>query len=190
MPTGYTSIISEKDISLKEFALRCARAFGACSEQRDDDINDPPKPRVYDPNNYYEKVVKGGKPDLTFSTFVEEGQKEISQYEQMIGERRTLKQKYEKLLREVCLWTPPSTEHEALKSFMIEQLRVSIRSDCDTSFCENEVKKLRSIKYSDWKRKALKNYKNTLERAKIEIAKAKKSVKKTNKWLEDLNKSL
>lgn len=190
MPTGYTLIISEKDISLKEFALRCARAFGACSEQRDDDINDPPKPRVYNPDNYFEKVVKTGPPDVSFETFVEEGQRKIEQYKKTIKDRQTLKRKYEKLLREASNWPPPSPEHENLKSFMIQQLSDSIRCDCDTSFCENEVKKLESIKYSDWKKETLKNYKNTLERAKIEIAKAKESVKKTNKWLEDLNKSL
>ena len=190
MPTGYTSIISEKDISFKEFALRCARAFGACSEQRDDDINDPPKPRVYDPNNYFERVLKEGAPDLSFDAFVEKGQQEIAEYEKIVKERREVKQRYEKLLREVSSWTPPTQEHEELKSFMLKQLNDSMRCDCDTEFCEKEIKKLNNTKYSDWKKEKLEQHRFRVERTQIEIAKCKKSIEEANKWLEDLNKSL
>lgn len=45
MPTGYTAAFSDRDVPFREFALQCARAFGACIMQRDDNPNDPPKHR-------------------------------------------------------------------------------------------------------------------------------------------------
>ena len=61
MPTGYTEdIYNGKDVTFKDFALKCARAFGACVHQRDDDANDPPKLR--EPNTgYYEERLKKAK---------------------------------------------------------------------------------------------------------------------------------
>ena len=44
MPTGYTAIIEDKPgLTLREFALRCARGMGACIMQRDDNMDEPPK---------------------------------------------------------------------------------------------------------------------------------------------------
>jgi hypothetical protein len=49
MPTGYTAMIEEReDVTFREFALTCARAFGACIMQRDNSLAEPPKPREVD----------------------------------------------------------------------------------------------------------------------------------------------
>ena len=40
MPTGYTDIIESQDISLKDFALRCARAFGVSASLRGRPLDD------------------------------------------------------------------------------------------------------------------------------------------------------
>lgn len=42
MPTGYTADIKD-GITFRDFALRCARAFGATIMQRDEDISIPPR---------------------------------------------------------------------------------------------------------------------------------------------------
>ena len=56
MPTGYTADIYEgNDVSFRDFALKCARAFGACIEQRDDDANDKPKLIEKTKDNYHIK---------------------------------------------------------------------------------------------------------------------------------------
>lgn len=50
MPSCYTSDIADgKDVSFNDFVLKCARAFGACIEQRDDNAND--KPKLIERNN-------------------------------------------------------------------------------------------------------------------------------------------
>ena len=49
MPTGYTTdIYNGKDVTFKDFALKCARAFGACIHQREDNIDDLPKLKKHD----------------------------------------------------------------------------------------------------------------------------------------------
>ncbi len=49
------------------------------------------------------------------------------------GSLSGLQNKYSAMLAEVVRWTPPTTEHEGLKEFMLDQLRQSIEFDCDPS---------------------------------------------------------
>ena len=59
MPTGYTEdIYNGKDVTFKDFALKCARAFGACVHQREDNIDDPPRLKIADTSYYEEKLKK------------------------------------------------------------------------------------------------------------------------------------
>ena len=59
MPTGYTSKIAD-GIGFKDFALSCARAFGACIEMRDDP-SDKPIPNEFKPNDYHKKRMAAAK---------------------------------------------------------------------------------------------------------------------------------
>ena len=53
MPTGYTSDIYDgKDISFREYALKCARNFGAYVEMRDSSL-DTEMPTEFEPSTYY-----------------------------------------------------------------------------------------------------------------------------------------
>ena len=62
MPTGYTADVIEKDISFREFALKCMRAFGALVSFRDDDsskiITEVPL------SDYHKKALEKAKKDL------------------------------------------------------------------------------------------------------------------------------
>ena len=63
MPTGYTSIIEDKPgLTLREFALRCARGMGACIMQRDDDMDEPPK--APEPSDYHLEAGKAAESRL------------------------------------------------------------------------------------------------------------------------------
>ena len=54
MPTGYTAEIKD-GISFETYALKCARAFGACIMQRDDNSNSGAK--LQEPSDYHYKQV-------------------------------------------------------------------------------------------------------------------------------------
>lgn len=63
MPSGYTSDIYEgKDISGKDFILKCARAFGATIMMRDEPL-DKEIP-VFEPSTYYIEVLEKAKNEL------------------------------------------------------------------------------------------------------------------------------
>ena len=62
MPTGYTSKIAD-NISFRDFVLTCAGAFGACVEQRDNDMNEKPKLKKLDVS-YHQNAIKAAKVKL------------------------------------------------------------------------------------------------------------------------------
>ena len=64
MPTGYTlDLYDVKDITFEEFALRCARAFGALISMRDEPI-DAPIPERFEPSDYHLKELEKAKKRL------------------------------------------------------------------------------------------------------------------------------
>ena len=64
MPTGYTlDLYDGKDITFEEFALRCARAFGALISMRDEPI-DAPIPERFEPSDYHLKELEKAKKRL------------------------------------------------------------------------------------------------------------------------------
>ena len=55
MPTGYTAAIAD-GVTFEQFALNCARAFGALIDMRDEP-SDAPIPERFEPSNYHEKKI-------------------------------------------------------------------------------------------------------------------------------------
>ena len=69
MATGYTHSI-KNDITFEQFALLCARAFGACIEMRDDPT-DKPIPKKFKVDSYHAKELKEAKTKLkTLTNFL------------------------------------------------------------------------------------------------------------------------
>jgi hypothetical protein len=56
MPTGYTAKLMEEGQSFPEFAMRCARNFGALIMMRDESL-DVPIPEQFEPSDYYRKKL-------------------------------------------------------------------------------------------------------------------------------------
>lgn len=141
MPSGLTSKIYEgKDITFKEFALLCARTFGALIHMRDEPLNAPIRKRELD--TYYLKQLEKAKKDLadflvnppTEDSLAKEYEEKVERMRKEDAEtnknRQELKARYEAMLKKVQDWNPPTSEHENLKSFMIKQLNESIDCDC------------------------------------------------------------
>ena len=141
MPTGYTADI-QNDISFEDYALGCARAFGACIEQRDDNAGDAPKLREAD--TYYEEKLPKALAFLGYLQSLddvqqeefgnEERDKEIARIRGKLDETQALNVKYEQMVDKVKGWEPPTPNHVKLKDFMFKQIVDSIVFDCDTSY--------------------------------------------------------
>ena len=140
MPTGYTSkIYNGEQQSGKGFIMTCARAFGALIEMRDEP-NDAIIPEEFQPSEYHKKELEKAKIELEKykNMTIEQIQQKVNEsYQEIIEQNKKyynegleLKNRYEKVLREVERWELPSSEHQNLKDFAMDQLNESIRFDC------------------------------------------------------------
>jgi hypothetical protein len=196
MPSGFTSdIYNGKKITLKDFALKCARAFGACIHLRDDpmdvsfDISSMlRKSDVSYHKGKIEEAKKIKKPTkLQFKKSILD--KKIY-YKEQIEKSSQLKSAYEKMLNEVISWEPPSKEHENFKEFMIDQLKSSIDHDCQIDFYKRSLDDIESITYREYCRElkdsAAKSIKYHSESMRKEIENAEAA----NLWIKQLFESL
>lgn len=139
MPTGYTACIGDKDASFEEYALGCARAFGALITMRDDP-SDAPIPEKFEPTSYHlERVTEARKRQADLEAMspalcemAADGvyRKAVADYQKTVSEKTALKRKYETMLVRVRDWTPPTEEHKGLRTFMEEQITLCMDSDC------------------------------------------------------------
>lgn len=141
--TGLTSLVANNDnVTLKQFAMRCARQFGALIDMRDEPL-DAPIPERFEVDEYYRKNYERAKAD--YENFIanpptdEELEKKYNDYvaeetekaKRENEKRRILRERYNVMRVKVSKWIPPTPEHENLKSFMIQQLEDSLDWDCD-----------------------------------------------------------
>jgi hypothetical protein len=193
MPTGYTYSIKE-GISFRDFTLSCSKAFGALISMRDEP-NDAPIPTEIKPSDYALKSLNVANAQLKklneMSISVaeilceKEYQDELKRIEKSEKEDSELYKKYEEMLDKVNKWTPPTSEHQGLKDFMIQQIESSIKHDC-----RYKREKPTKIKASEWlanrKKQAMKDIEYYKKSYKEEV---ERCAEKT-KWIQDLVKSL
>ena len=197
MPTGYTADI-QNDISFEEYALGCARAFGACIEQRDDNAGDDPL-RDMQLSYYKEKLPKA----LAFLGYLqslddaqqeefgnEERNNEIARIRGKLDEAEALKVKYEQMLDKVKGWEPPTPNHVNLKDFMIKQIVESIVFDCDTSYYTKALQSAVTKTPLDFYQQAIKDAEWDCEHIENELNNTKYRTEAANAWIIDLYKSL
>lgn len=198
MPTGYTSDIYEgKEVSGKDFVLKCARAFGALIQMRDEPLNTP-IPNEFKPTSYHLKSIKQDKEQLEKyrNMSLEEAERQAeTDYLLSVGnahEQRKraleMKSRYEKTLNEVKAWEIPSSEHKELKEFAIKQLEESIQWDCNLKFCDpNLVVKLSP---EEWLERKISMCEKNIKYHQEEHEKEIEHVNTRNKWINQLRESL
>jgi hypothetical protein len=135
VPTGYTAIIEEKDgVTFEEFLWGCARAFGALIELRDAPL-DAPIPEQFVPSGYHAKgldeaqerlrVLAGMSAAATTSSARADHARAVKAWKESEADRAAKVARYDAVLAKAKAWKPPTPEHEGLRSFMIDQIRIS-----------------------------------------------------------------
>ena len=142
MATGYTMAIAD-GIEFNEFVMQCARAFGALVMMRDDPM-DAKIPTEFEPSSYHKNAIEKAEQKLntaknmgheTARVFSEiEYSEAVLNKKNRLEDKKKLKLKYDEMLNNVLNWTPPTSDHEELKNFMIQQIETSIDHDCDMSY--------------------------------------------------------
>jgi hypothetical protein len=197
MPTGYTHAI-EKGQSFEDFALNCARAFGACIMQRDDPASD--KPKLREESSYYEEKLPEALAEYGYLQSLteeqkeaygeEERDKEIARIQKAIEDKSALREKYNAMMAKVGAWNPPTSEHQGLKEFMTKQIVDSISFDCDTKYDLERLQTAISKTSIDFYNDAVKSVEWNAKHYEEELEKEKKRVADSNNWILELYKSL
>lgn len=196
MPTGYTSDIYDgKPVTFADFALGCARAFGATILMRDDDptveISDD---RILDMSTYHEETIVRAQVRLKQLDGMTLEQKADAaeafnreRYESYVvhqGRMDDLRDRYELMLVDVVDWTPPTPEHEDFKQFMIQQLNSAIKGDCYVAV-EPE-----SVGLAEWEAQQRERAEREIEYHTEEIEKQRERNVTRLYWIQALRESL
>lgn len=142
MPTGYTSAIAD-GISFQEYALSCARAFGALIEMRDEPASTP-IPESFVPSDYHQKALEKAhkRLDVVLVMTPEEIDIEagvahraaMTSYRERLERAASLRAKYDAMLVSVRAYKAPTPDHVEYKAFMEQQILESIKFDCNTKY--------------------------------------------------------
>jgi hypothetical protein len=140
MPTGYTHPVQNGTITeFPEFAMQCARAFGALVMMRDDP-SDTPIPDEFTPSDYHKTAIDkaragllaldGMTPNECDAAAVVAFNEAVASRKKRELERTTEHARYIAMRSKVEKWKPPTPDHNGLRHFMLEQLNSSIEFDC------------------------------------------------------------
>ena len=195
MPTGFTDKIKNKDYSFSQYAMDCSRYFGACVTIRDESKDFEIK--KLEPSNYhlnqieeleneFEKISNMSEKEIKLECLFEH-QKAIDYQKEKIKKNNELLENYNSMLEKTKNWCPPTSEHNELKNFMIEQIETSIEWDCDVSYYLKEIKLKTS---EEWKKEKIENILEDLEYHKEKNIKEIQMTNERNLWISTLKESL
>lgn len=194
MPTGYTAEIKD-GITFQQFALNCARAFGACITMRDEP-SDTPIPDQFEPSDYHAKAMEKARENLAWLQQMPDSEAEreaaneyagaMQAHQRRLSEAADLQNKYNTMLAQVMAWTPPTSEHAELKEFMIKQIVDSREFDCSTKYCNEPAKQSGSV----WRAAKISDAQHNLEYHTKENMREIERVNQRNEWVRNLRESL
>ncbi len=203
MPTGYTAkVVTGEVTDFNTFAKQCARAFGAMINMRDEPFDKPYKPESY--NTYYPKQLEEAKVKLANYIEMSDDEiiknktndvlKNIKQYKAQIEKIKETRIRLDDMLEKVLLYTPPTPEHDGIKSFMIQQLQDTIEWDGDVSYYEKSLEQyendLLAIDPITIRAKNIEYLNEDIKSYEERIIEDKQRVDERNKWVVDFYDSL
>lgn len=194
--TGYTQAVVEKDQTFEQFAMSCARAFGALIEMRDDPM-DAAIPEEFKPSGYRnEAIISSGDElkrliSMTASEAFDYGaakiKADIDYTESRISEIAARNGKLKAMIEKVRQWEPPSPDHTNLKEFMIKQLNESIESP---QYSEDNLALAKQKDAMQEYSEAIKQIMRNIEYHQKEMAKEAALYTDRNQWIRQLRESL
>lgn len=196
MPTGYTHDVQTGKITdFREFAMSCAKAFGACITMRDDPADKPiPDEFEADTKYYDERIADALEAVARISSMSGEDcekeaftdfQQNVADFEKQAKENEVERLRYKRMLADVRAWTPPTKDHQGMKSFMEKQLLESIDWDCGHKgkYPDRETGE-------EWRDREFSESERNLTRSTKSRDDELKRTNTRNRWVKDLRESL
>lgn len=192
MPTGYTYQLEERDVGLREFALRCSRALGAMIHMRDEDTDIPPRPQ--EPSTHLRENLRRYKSQLAEAKTMTLAQAKVlrdaeakereKQRDASAEKCAVLRQRYETLHAEVEAWNPPTKDHASLKKLMLDQIEIC---RCDY---ESPYEPYMPPPAKEWLAQRIKLLEEDVVDTEKDIQEEDEHLRKNREWLEKLCASL
>lgn len=137
MPTDYAYPVCEGKITeFPDFALSCARAFGALIMMRDDPM-DAPIPEEMKPETKYHDdriaadmklmgEIQAMSMDDANTAALEQHREALASRSKYLADKEAEAGRINAMLAKVRLWSPPTPDHAEMKKFMVDQLTMSL----------------------------------------------------------------
>lgn len=192
MPTGYTACVEDGSVTeFPEFAMRCARAFGALIDMRDDPLDAPIPDRLSSSTFYADRLadekrrltqLQSMSADDIAAAYEDHFLKETKMREQWRRERAEKNARYDAMAAKATAWAPPTSEHVELKKFMLKQIEISR----DTWEIEMPVR----VSPAVWHRCEIHSCEQSILRYENEARKEAERGTGRNEWVAQLRESL
>lgn len=204
MPTGYTAgIIDGKITTFEQFATQCTRAFGATIHMRDNPLDSPYEPRT--PSEYYVNSLQSQREELEkmkamtdediIRDFETAGNDSLEYHEKGLEKDRENLEKLNSILESAKAWVPPTEEHEGLRSFMIVQIKSTIKVDGDPSYHVDKIAQIKKemkegIDPKVYREERIKEIEDRITYYEGEIQKELERCKRSNDWMDKFFESI
>ncbi len=195
MPTGYTATLVEKGQDFRTFVLTCARAFGACVMQREDPMDEPPKRQ--EPSDYYAKALAEAKqkveelkamsPDQAAAHGTALRDQKIARATEYLAKNNAENERLDDMAAQVRAWAPPSDDHKEMKTFMLDQIRISRN---DLSYSAKRLAEAKEKSSNAYFVEALSAAVSSVSYYERELAKEIERASSRNEWIDQLYNSL
>jgi hypothetical protein len=196
MPTGYTAGVQDGTVTdFQEYALECARNFGAIIMMRDDPRRaDIP---VFEPSDCNAKAIVKATDELAelMAMTPEQRQSRIDQEHTEAVRQRTdalarielERGRYESMLEKAKAFHSPSTDHDGYAEFIVQQLEESIKWDCDNDYFKTPIVKPSDV---EWMTDRMAKLRKDIAHYEREQAKEVERTNGRNEWVRLLREAL
>jgi len=196
MATGYTAGVADGTVTtFREYALTCARSFGATITLRDEPLSaDIPEFKV---GNYAVERVERARADLQAllamtpeqmdAAAESEYQGELRRRQESLERKAELRRRYESMLRKAEQFVPPTAEHAEYARFLVSQIEESIKWDCTDSLPTNRPARL---SWQKWFARRSTELDLEVQRSEKALREEVDRVRERNEWVRQLREAI
>lgn len=196
MPTGFTYNVGDGTLTdFRDFAMQCARAFGALITMRDEPAS-AEIPEKFDPSDHHVKALDEAQARLAALHAMTIDQRQaaadkahadaVKSWDDYEARKAVTRQRYVLMRAAVDDWKPPTNDHVELKNFMRQQLTDSIDHDCGPAYSPRPL----PVKRDEWFAAAVEKAEHDVNYHMREHSKEIERAASRTAWVAALRKSL